>query len=98
MTIYCDNKAVVDVIDGNKTRDSILGCILRESLMLQAKMNIQLRVLHVMGEANPIANALSRVHMSKCEECIEELCSKGYEQFRVTNEEMGIIVYPVSIH
>ena len=68
----------------------MLGCILKESLMLQAKMNIQLKVLHFRGEANPIAEALSRVHMSKCEECINELCRIGYEQFKVTNEQLDL--------
>ena len=68
--ILCDNKAVVDVIEGNRTRDRVLGVILREILMLQAKMNIQLKVEHVMGEKNPTADALSRVHMAKCSVCM----------------------------
>ena len=46
---------VVDVIEGNRTRERVLGVILREILMLQAKMNIELKVAHVMGDANPIA-------------------------------------------
>ena len=45
MTIYCDNHAVVDVIGGNKTRDPVLGGILREILMLQARANIHMKVL-----------------------------------------------------
>ena len=37
VTIFCD-KAVVDVIEGNKTGDSELGVVLRELLMLRARM------------------------------------------------------------
>ena len=83
VTIYCDNHAVVDVIGGNKTRDSELGAILREILMLQARANVHLKVLHVRGEVNVIADKLSRIHMDKCEECILELCSKGHERVYV---------------
>ena len=38
--IYCDNHAVVDILEGNRTRDRVLGIILREILMIQAKENI----------------------------------------------------------
>ena len=37
VTIFCD-KAVLDVIEGNKTGDSELGVVLRELLMLRARM------------------------------------------------------------
>ena len=53
VTIFCDNTAVVDVIEGNKTRDSELGLVLGEMLMLHPKMNAQLKVLHVMGSVIP---------------------------------------------
>ena len=38
--IWCDNRAVVDVIKGGRTRDRELGAILREILMVQAVCNI----------------------------------------------------------
>ena len=78
VTIFCDNHAVVDIVDGHRTRDSTLGLILRELLMIQAKFNIQLKVLYILGENNPIADSLSRVHMGKCHECVRQLQSDGH--------------------
>ena len=83
VTCFCDNRAVVDVLEDNRTKDRWLGLILREILMLQAKLNIQLKVLHVRGEANPIADALSRVHMRKSDDCINALLDRGYEESMV---------------
>ena len=62
VTIFCDNHAVVDILDSNRTRDGILGVILREILMIQATFNVQAKVVHIMGENNPIADSLSRVY------------------------------------
>ena len=45
-----------------------------------AKHNIHLQVKHVMGEKNPIADALSRVHMDKSVDCIQDLLQKGFLQ------------------
>ena len=61
----------------NKTHDSELGAILREILMAQAKFNFQLDVKHVRGTSNPVADALSRVHMWKSVECKEQLLRDG---------------------
>ena len=46
--------------------------------MEQALFNIQLTVKHVKGESNPIADALSRVHMVKSVDCKRQLLSQGY--------------------
>ena len=86
VTIFCDNHAVVDVIGRNKTRDSELGAILREILMLQARANVHLQVLHVRGEVNVIADKLSRIHMAKCNDCISELCSEGHKRLCIGDE------------
>ena len=69
---------MVDILSSNRKRDPILGAILREILMLQALWSIELKILHIMGECNPVADALSRVHMSKCYDCIEDLREQGY--------------------
>ena len=67
----------------NKTRDGELGAILREILMNQAINNIQLEVKHVRGESNPIADALSRVHMNKSVQCRAQLLARGYSEYTV---------------
>ena len=78
VVIWCDNRAVVDLLGGNRTRDGELGALLREILMEQVLFNIQLTIKHVRGESNPIADALSRVHMSKSIDCKRHLVNKGY--------------------
>ena len=45
--------------------------------MEQTMYNIQLTVKHVRGESNPVADALSRVHMAKSRDCRLELLAKG---------------------
>ena len=48
-----------------------------------AKYNIHLEVKHVMGEKNPIADALSRVHMQKSAEYMHNLLLEGYRQCHI---------------
>ena len=83
--VWCDNRAVVDIMGKNKTKDRELGAILREILMNQAINNIQLQVKHVRGESNPVADALSRVHMSKSVQCRAKLLAQGYREYTVPN-------------
>ena len=72
-----------------KTRDKELGIILREILMVAAIKNIELRVKHVRGKQNDYADALSRVHMSKCYNCIEMLTERGCVRREVSDEEFA---------
>ena len=58
--------------------------------MLQARMNIQLKVEHVMGDKNPTADALSRLHMSKYNLCIEQLLELKYEQYHVHMDQFHL--------
>ena len=69
-----------------QTKDGELAAILREILMIQACHNIQLVVEHVMGESNPVADALSRVHMAKSTVCKRMLLSTGCKESRVDNQ------------
>ena len=73
------------MIAGNRTRDGELGAILREILMVQALHNIELTVNHVRGETNVIADALSRIHMSKSVDYKLELSNKGYREHHIKN-------------
>ena len=80
VVIWCDNRVVVDVLGGNRTRDGELGALLREILLEQALSNIQVTVKHVRGENNPIADALSRVHMGKSVDCKRGLANGAYRR------------------
>ena len=43
--IFCNNRAVVDIMDRHKTRDRHLGEILRDILFLMAKLMVWLNPL-----------------------------------------------------
>ena len=86
--LWCDNRAVVDIMTRRKTKDKHLGEILREVLMLQATYNINLEVCHIAGKNNDIADALSRVHMDKCSECCTYLLAKGCKRMNVSESDL----------
>ena len=60
LKIFCDNAAVVSVLNTGKTRDPILAAICRNIFMLCAKSDIELKFAHIRGEKNIIADLLSR--------------------------------------
>ena len=62
--IRCDNESAVSVCNSGKTRDSFLNLCLYELWLLVCKYNVDLRVQHIRGTDNVIADALSR---NKCE-------------------------------
>ena len=60
ISIQCDNKAVVDVLNKGKTKNMDLAAISRNIFMTCAKNDIELKVSHVLGKNKPIADLLSR--------------------------------------
>ena len=58
--IYCDNAAVVAVLQSGRTRDADLATISRNIFMLAAKFDIFLKISHVPVKHNVIADLLSR--------------------------------------
>ena len=58
--IHCDNLAVVTVLQSGKTRDSTLAAISRNIFMLAAQFDIFLKISHVLGKQNIVADLLSR--------------------------------------
>ena len=64
VVIHCDNQAVVMVLNSGRTRDTALATITRNRAMLVAIKDIELRVVHIPGKHNVIADNLSRVAIS----------------------------------
>ena len=60
--IFCDNLAVVQVMNTHKTRDPFLSICDRNVWLLAALYDIQLQVQHVRGKDNAEADLLSRLH------------------------------------
>ena len=72
--IRCDNENAVVVCMTGKTRDPFLNFCLREIWFITAKFNIELRVTHIRGRDNAIADALSRGKTDKlCKLCIQSI-------------------------
>ena len=60
IVIYCDNQTVVSVLNSGKYQDQWLAAIARNILFMAAIHDIDLRLLHVLGKNNSIADTLSR--------------------------------------
>ena len=60
ISIACDNQVVVQVLNSGKTRDLTLAAIARNIQFHVATRNIDLKVTHIPGKSNVIADLLSR--------------------------------------
>ena len=63
--IYCDNEAVVTILNSGKTRDPTLAAISRNIFMQCASYDIHLEVQHLPGKSNTVADLLSRWQETK---------------------------------
>ena len=63
--IKCDNLAVVEVLTSGKTKDTFLATCARNIWLLCAIFNINIRVHHIPGKSNNIADLLSRWNVTK---------------------------------
>ena len=61
--VFCDNIAVVQVLNTGKARDSILATCARNVWLIAAIFNIELKFSHISGKTNVIADLLSRWSM-----------------------------------
>ena len=60
--IYCDNMAVVQVVQTSKTRDQFLAACVRNIWFLSPTWDIKLDINHIPGKHNTIADLLSRLY------------------------------------
>ena len=60
VSIQCDNQAVVEILNNGKTRNMQLAAVSRNIFMTCAKFDIELKVSHILGRNNPIADLPSR--------------------------------------
>ena len=63
LRIFCDNQAVVDVINSSKTKDPFMATCLRELWLVVSTNEFELRAVHLPGEENRVADWLSRWHL-----------------------------------
>ena len=62
---YCDNLAVVQVVNTGKTKDEWLALALRNIWLILATYDIALRIKHIKGSHNVTADMLSRIYSNK---------------------------------
>ena len=62
---YCDNVAIVQVVNTGKTRDEWLALCLRNIWLLAATHDITLRTDHIWEFSNNVVDKLSRLHSEK---------------------------------
>lgn len=63
--VYCDNAAVVTVINSGKTSDSLMGTILRNTWLQVSAQEFEIRAVHLPGVTNRLADYLSRWHLDE---------------------------------
>ena len=69
--VFCDNAAVVDVLNNGCTRDPFLSACAHSLWLLQAKYNIDLLVVHITGRSNTYTDTVSRwFHYKKCDSTV----------------------------
>ena len=61
--VYCDNTAVVTVINSGKTSDPFMEKILRNAWLQISSQEFEIRAVHLPGETNRLADYLSRWHL-----------------------------------
>ena len=65
ISLKCDNESAMSVCNSGKTRDTFLNLCLYELWLLICKYNIDLRVSHIKGKDNVLADALSCNNLQK---------------------------------
>ena len=62
--LFCDNEAVVSVINTGCTKDAVLATCLHEIWLQSARGEFELCAVHLTSQANRTADYLSRWHLS----------------------------------
>ena len=65
LEFHCDNQAVVDIWASNTTKSKEIMPILRKMFFVSASHNFTVKVSHIRGVSNSIADSLSRFQMSR---------------------------------
>ncbi len=63
VTAHCDNMAVVEVVNSGYSRDSVMVQLLRILFFVKARWEVEVKAVHVPGQRNILADALSRKNL-----------------------------------
>lgn len=75
--MFCDNEAVVHIVNNGSAKDGIMQSLSRKLSFIQARFDFKLKLVHLSSTENLWADLLSRSHMSvaskrKCDMMIQE--------------------------
>ena len=81
---YCDNLAVVQVVQTSKTKDPFLAACIRNIWMITATLDIEIHIDHVKGINNTNADLLSRLYSDKnVNSYLLQNLKKNYQWFNI---------------
>ena len=81
IVVYCDNSATVAMFNSLRALPEY-NCILKAAVDVLMLRDFQLRVLHIAGDLNSVADALSRADFMKALQLHPGLSIKAFEPYR----------------
>ena len=79
--MWCDNQAVVEVINAGRTRDPVLQELLREVVFIAVENQFEIVMRYLSSQQNRIADVLSRLHLgTKYRKQLKSVIPEGWEQ------------------
>ena len=81
---YCDNLAVVQVVQTSKTKDPFLAACIRNIWMFTAVLDIEIEIDHIKGINNTMADLLSRLYSDKAVDShLFQNLKENYQWFKI---------------
>ena len=62
---FCDNKAVVDILNSQTSKDALVMKLVRKFVLKCMQYNINFHLQHIAGKQNIVSDALSRLQIHK---------------------------------
>lgn len=79
LTFHCDNRAVVEVLTNNMSKDPGMLSVLRVVMAFSLPRDLIVHAVHFMGKLNVVADALSRFQAAPDWLQSHKLCSSPQE-------------------
>ena len=95
--VHCDNMAAVQVFQTGRGKNKVLLECARALWMIQAILDIHISYVHVAGNENGVADALSRQHLSMADRAKlhQIICNKMLNMIQPCLHVFDILSYPL---
>ena len=92
--LFCDNLAVVQVVQTSKTKDSFLAACIRNVWLLMATYDIDLQVQLIAGSKNDIDDLLSRIYSDKpINNSLFQHLQNNYQWRRIPEQYLNLLLH-----